>query len=112
MRCSLSACAAISLCLFLGSTPLALGAGPEGSWHCIREASPIGTLGIRPTSYVLIQPGKVVPGTYSMNNTNMTIESGPLKDMGMTSGVLDETTSPRTIGFTSDGGAMTCREVL
>jgi hypothetical protein len=114
MRCSKSASAALVLCLYFGATPLAFGASPEGSWFCIRETSPIGTLGIRTSDYLLMQPGKApTPGGLSVNVANITIESGPLKDeMGITSGVLDESATPRQIAFTSaDGTTLTCREV-
>lgn len=113
MRCSTTASAAVSLCLIFGTIPLAYGASPEGSWFCIRETSPVGTLGIRASDYLLMQPGKTpTPGAYTVNATDITIESGPLKDeMGVTAGVLNED-EPRTIAFTTtDGTTLTCREV-
>lgn len=112
MRSTATACAAISLCLFLTATSLALGAGPEGSWLCMKETSPVGTLGIRTTSHVLIQMGKVTPGTHTVNASQITVDSGPLKDMGITNGVLSEEPGARTIVFTSDAGTLTCREIL
>ena len=113
MRGAMSAYAAISLGLFLGMMPPALAAGPEGSWLCMLEAAPIGTLGIRPTSYVLIRAGKaVVVGDQQTAEGNITIVSGPLKDeMGISAGVLDETQSPRMITFTGESGTLACREV-
>jgi hypothetical protein len=114
MRCFTPACVAMGFCLILGGTSLALGASPEGSWFCIREASPVGTLGIRTSDYLLIQPGKApAPGALTVNVSAITIESGPLKDeMGITAGVLDEAVTPRIIAFTTgDGVTLTCREV-
>ncbi|RYE84724.1 MAG: hypothetical protein EOP19_10925 [Hyphomicrobiales bacterium] len=101
-----------SLCFILGASP-ASADGPEGSWLCVKEAAIVGTLGMRPAGYVLIRAGQAVAkGDYQTDGGAITVVSGPLKEeLNLASGVLDEAQSPRTISFTSDAGAVVCREV-
>lgn len=108
MRYSLCACAA-ALCLVLGTGPV-VAAGPEGSWYCLKDATPIGTMGVRPKNYVLIRSTGPTPGEYQATGGSFNITSGPLKDeFSLGEGTLDEANNPRTISFAS--GAVVCKEV-